>query len=203
MDVELRKLVTYWIERVVTDCARSALVFDTECSALNGHVIQLGWVWVNSDGEEAHAESRLMRLPENVGIDPRAEAVHGITADVLAGHGEDPRLAMEAFATELRKARACGASVVAHNARFDCNRVAFTSSYWGVTVPLAVEDVVCTMRRAQMEFRGPSGRRKAPRNEELYHALCNESPTLRAHDALNDARITAVSYLRGAERGWW
>jgi hypothetical protein len=48
------------------------------------------------------------------------------------------------------------------------------------------------------------GRRKNPRNVELYQALHGgREPAGRLHDALADVRVTAASYAAGHKRRWW
>ena len=59
------------------------------------------------------------------------------------------------------------------------------------------------MRSAPYYKSGPSKRRKAPRNDELYEMLHGARPDATLHRALADAAVTAKNYVKGKEEGIW
>ena len=73
------------------DGDRRFLIFDTETSGFRGSVCQLAYV-VFSEREacETLRYAEYWALPHGERMDPRAVAVHGITAEFLEEHGRPP-----------------------------------------------------------------------------------------------------------------
>jgi hypothetical protein len=67
------------------------------------------------------------------------------------------------------------------------------------------EKVFCTMLRSKhlVNAKDKRDRIKNPRNDELYQFLHGSPPVGKLHDASFDVDVTASSYHRGIERGWW
>jgi DNA polymerase III epsilon subunit-like protein len=110
-------------------------------------------------------------------IPERASAVHGIFDSDVRGA---PSLA------EVRGtlcALAAGATVVAHNARFDLGFLPF----------LAGRPVICTMRLAMHVLEAPSYRNEALRRQLDVRLPCDPGP---AHRAYADAAVTAAVLAR-------
>ena len=180
----------------------NVIVFDTETSSLNGVVLQFAFVIATAVGDELYQYCSCWNIPEGFTIDPRAQAVHGITPAELNRVGVDPRPALVDFSHMCARARACGCALAAHNAQFDVARLRFTAAAWGA--PRMCEDgVVCTMRRSRCGLKNRAGRHKPPRNDELFEFLFGRSPGVDLHDALNDARVTLASFSEGRRRKWW
>ena len=202
---EVAQIVAELVDRVARRGALAVLAFDTECSDIRGHVVQLACVGWNADADEVLAESWLLRLPPGVAMSADAQAVHGISLATLRDDGIAPEVVLEQFERRCACARGEGGVVVAHNAAFDCARLATTARACGRPPPLEPSAVFCTMAagRRKLEFRGSTGRRKAPRNAELHERLTGRAPPAHLHDALVDARLTGESFLAGHARGHW
>ena len=183
----------------------SVVVFDTETSGFDGAVLQLAFVVATRHGEELFAYSRLWRLPSGHTIDARARSVHGITYEKLDFEGIDPREDLDDFLCLCEEAHAKGCELVAHNAQFDVARLNYTARAWGVESSLTLAHVLCTMQRSAMHcgLRDRAGRKKRPRNDELYRHLFGQLPGVVLHDALNDTRVTLASFAEGHRRRWW
>lgn len=183
--------------------ACGALVFDTETTGIRGHVIQFAMVALDRQGRELCVYDKLWLAP--VEIDPRAEKVHGISAERLRAAGVCPVGELAFAGRVFAAARDAGAKLVAHNARFDCERLGFTAAYYGATAPVRVEDTLCTMRgsTAHCGFVNVKGHRKAPKCSELFLHLFGREYDGPLHDALGDSRMTASCYTQGARLGWW
>lgn len=192
------------VEKVI-DEATDSLAFDTETTGFNGSVIQLGYVRINSDGQEIDSSCRYLKLIPGEAIHPKAKEVHNITETILEVKGEDPVVVINDFARVASATVARGGRIVAHNAKFDCARLAYTAELLNITPPVLEEHTFCTCANGYMhaEFFTSNGRRKRPRNDELYNHLFGTTPREILHDALNDARVTIASYIEGRKRGWW
>ena len=185
--------------------AKEILVFDTETNGFTGSVIQMGYVIWDDLGHEKQAYCKLWRIGEVVSFDERASQVHRITRADLEAHGVDPipelhRLFALLTSNEYR--------VVCHNATFDIGRLNYTKNVNGLGdayADLEVSSALCTMQKSMphCSFYNKAGRKKAPRNDELYEFLLQSRPMVELHDALNDARITAEIYCKGHSRRWW
>ena len=177
------------------------IVVDTETASLRGAVIQVAVVGL-SESMAPLLEYREYWSNVDASIDPRAEAVHGISAEDLLVKGRCPLVGIDRLRRLLRRR---GVIFVAHNALFDLQRLAHTADALGVA-PLDPPTVLCTMKasRGQCGLVTATGHAKAPKNEELYHFLFPDAPPPSGlHDALVDARITAASLAEGHRRGMW
>ena len=183
-----------------------ALVLDTETTSFNGTVIQLGYVLMDSDGREIGCRARYLRLLPGETISSRAMEVHHIDEQMLDTRGEDAKTVLDEFHDACDAVLQSGGVLVAHNAAFDVARLAHTARMAGSKLELLREDVVCTqaLGAALGLFTDRNGRRKRPRNDELYEALVEPVPDPEAlHDAVADARLTGLSFYAGRARGSW
>ena len=190
------------------DADAAVLVFDTETASLHGVVVQLAFVLHDWRRDiELFAYDRILRPPPAERFDPRAVAIHGIERHEAEARGVAADVEVAEFLRVCAAARRAGVRLVAHNATYDVVRVNHTRAAHGVNAepPLGVDQVFCSMRRAASHVATYNriGRRKTPRNEELYCALYGAPPVGRLHDALVDVRVTAACYVGGARRGWW
>lgn len=201
------------VPRAVVGCAAAAvqavrdrhwrvLAIDTETSGLTGVVIQIGGAVLDGDGNESEVFSELLLPPPgfDLVLHPRAVAVHGITRERLLAEGVPARPALARFV-----ARLAGVRVVAHNAAFDVARLNHTLAAYGMAERVDAAAVFCTMQAAKRHcgLVGAGGRPRCPKNAELYALLGGADDCGALHDAANDARITARSFVLGRRRGWW
>ena len=192
----------------VIDNFTTVVVFDTETTSFNGSVIQLGYVRADDNGNELDSSCRYLNLIDGEGISPMAESVHHITTDILDQQGEDPTLVINDFSRVVQAALHREGVVVAHNAKFDCARLEYTAKLVGAQSTVQESDVFCTCSHGAVNggnatFFARNGRRKRPRNDELYEYLFQRLPNEELHDALNDARVAMASYMECRRLGWW
>lgn len=188
---------------------RAAVVaWDTETTGLNGVVVQIGTVVLDRGGSELLAHSRMLAPLPNWPISDGAFCVHGITSAKQRAEGEPVKEALEAFAELAELARARGVPLVAHNAAFDKRMLRNTAREAGLEAESVqrIEGIesLCTMTLGKRVMEHRTGRKKRPRNQELFELLVGSLPTgTHLHDATEDARLTAHSYLSGRREGFW
>lgn len=182
----------------------NVLVFDTETSSLRGSVIQLGWILSDPCGKVLHSYCEYWRLEDEL-IDPRAQEVHHISMDVLNESGVDPKKEVASFIHLCNTALENQCMIIAHNAKFDVDRINFTGKRNGCAGQLKAEDMFCTMKNSRLRcgLVKMDGKSKMPTNSELYKALFGDLPDARLHDALEDCQITLKSFVQGRMNGWW
>lgn len=183
------------------------IVFDTETTGFRGSIIQLGFVVHDfCANSELAAFCSVWHPPEDERLDPRAVQVHGIDEKRIACDGVPPTPELEAFVSLCVCALSASAVLVAHNARFDMERLQHTCSANGVPLPFSLSDITCTMRASTVRcsLRAANGRTKPPKNSELHaHFFGHAPPDTSLHDALADARVTARCFVAGYHAGWW
>lgn len=183
----------------------AAIVFDTETTGLRGHVIQLGMIALNTAGNEIG--SYMSYWTTAIDIEHGAFQVHGIDAATLRMHGRNPVDEIVFLSNFFERVRNdYGTKIVAHNAKFDTDRLKDTANYYDLASPIRRSDVFCTMESATRfcGLKDSRGNLKYPKNTELFTCL-HEGKTYGGtlHDALADARLTAASYRMGLQKGWW
>lgn len=185
---------------------RPALIWDTETSGLRPPVIlQLAYVLIDATGERASYDE-LLRLPAGVKIDPRAHAVHGISAADLDRDGVEAAPELEKFHELCARVRREGGVVLGHNISFDCKAFDVTARAHGVELVLDAGDMLCTMHESKRHspLTTKRGHVKNFKLCELYEHTHGGPPSwARLHSALDDVRVTAYCYVAGAKRGWW
>ena len=124
-------------------------IFDTETTGLKAPgVVEIAWITVDYD-LNILSEYRSLVDPERE-IEPGAQAVHGITAEMVAGQ---PTMDMVAALVEGKIAKA-----VAHNIGFDARVV----KPW-----IAVEQKVCTLSLARKLIQGTTNHKLETLQKEL------------------------------------
>lgn len=121
-------------------------------------------------------------------IDPRAEAVHGITSEMLRNN-PTPAEVFPLFWEFIGNSQ-----LIAHNARFDVGflRAEFRRLGFRMT-----NTVHCTLNLSRRLY----SRLPNYRLETVYRHLCGEiDEGTRRHRALDDARLTAKVWLAMGER---
>jgi DNA polymerase III epsilon subunit-like protein len=167
------------------------LFFDTETDGLPSprhpfpRLVQLAWILGDADGAVIDEASVLVR-PEGFSIPFDAVEIHGITTERALAEGIPLADALSAFAAAAARA----ASVVCHNAEFDCRVVAGECRRLARPDPLRRLPRVCTMKGSTAYCRLP-GRHgwKWPRLSELHRILFGTGFD-GAHDAAVDVRAT-------------
>lgn len=184
--------------------AAAVVAWDTETTGLNGVVVQLGVVVLDAARNELASSSRLLAPVTGFPIEPRALAVHKISRERQCWEGEPVAKCLRAFEHLVRTAKSRGVPVVAHNAAFDKRMLRNTARAVGYEPSEAVESL-CTMMLGTLAVPHADGKRgKRLKNRELYERLVGEAPEdERLHDAVEDARLTAHSFLVGRDRGLW
>tara|TARA_B100000787_G_scaffold162451_1_gene143190 strand:+ start:208 stop:840 length:633 start_codon:yes stop_codon:yes gene_type:complete len=183
----------------------SAIVFDTETSALNGHVIQLAIVLIDSNKKEIGEYNKYLKLDKSIKIDKRAQQVHNISEDVLNQMGVLPEEELLYIHLIFRICRYKHIQIFAHNALFDTRRLNETSQFYRLSDVLSVDDVVCTMKQSSIhcDLKDRNGKRKNPKCSELYFYLFGMEYNGVLHNAIEDTRMTARCVIEGSERGYW
>ena len=187
------------------------VVFDVETDggSPKQRCIEMGFVVLESVSfQEVHSFSKYWRLPPGRRINPYSQEKHGITLDTLSRFGVDPYEGLCEFLDWVDRAKASGvdARVVAHNAAFDAKTVQNMLEVCNIPRAFTKDECFCTMRASTPHagLLDKKGKRKPPGNEELYRLFHGSPPKwARLHSALDDARVTAMNYRTGRERGWW
>ena len=182
------------------------LVWDTETTGLhNPHIIQLAYSLLWPDGTVRRTSAYLKLLP-GVHIDPRARAVHGISAATLEREGQEPNTVLNCFFSVINLVRARNGRMVAHNAQFDLKALRITAEAAGLYVNDMDEYCFCTLQMSKHHspLLTANGRQKAFKLNEMYKHLHGEEPTwAKLHDAMADVDVLSHCVLRGVEVGWW
>jgi DNA polymerase-3 subunit epsilon len=161
-----------------------AVVFDVETSGLSpqqGHrIIELGAVKV----EQGRIVDEFCTLVNGAAaIDPRAQAVHGISSAMLRGQPQ-PEDVIPRFRDFIGRY-----PLVAHNAVFDARFLRAEFALQGFALPNAVE---CTLLLSRRKLRLPNHRL-----ETVYQYFFGElPPDAQPHRALDDARLAARIWLK-------
>lgn len=179
------------------------IAWDTETSGLVGAVVQLGVVGRGDEGE-TFSYSTNVKLASPYRMEPKAEALHGLSEERVNSTGCDPSIALARMAEIVSVAKTRGIPLVAHNAAFDKKSIARTAVAAKVADPLHGAEVACTMQLGRCVKRRLEGKNVAPTNVWLFETLCGTLPHgVSLHDATDDARLTAQSYLAGIKDGYW
>lgn len=169
-----------------------AVVFDTETTGLAAHdqMVEIAAVHVRA-GRVVRQFHSLVR--PTVPIDPRAQAVHGITAAML-------RKAPAAHEVLPEFVAFVGTNVlVAHNAAFDVRMLRQERARTGVAIP--AWGYQCSMKLARLAFPGGYGY-----GLDAVASRLGLAGTV-AHRALDDTRVaaallTACLQVPAARRAW-
>ena len=195
-DVETRALAYELPERA------AVVAWDTETTGLRGVVVQLGVVVLDEERNELSAHARMFAPLVEFPIEAGAFAVHKISRARQEAEGEPVPKCLAAFERLARVARERNVPMVAHNAAFDQRMLRCTAQAVGRPAPDV--DSACTMLLGKRACVDERGKAKRPKNRELYERLVGEAPDEeRLHDAVEDARLTAHSFLAGRSRGLW
>lgn len=199
----------------VRACVRVAspryLVFDVETDGGSPlqHCIQLAFVVLDDAFREVFRYDQYWRLAPGRRVNPFSTGVHAIDDNVLAARGVCPRAGLATFfawADRVATRAEGGGLLVAHNAAFDAKVLQNMCDHYGVRRALSKQDCFCLMVQGAKHagLKDRAGRRKRPRNDELYTVLHAASPAWATlHDALDDVRVTAANLRAGRARGWW
>lgn len=173
------------------------LVFDTETTGLSASdvVIQLGYVHMMSDGRVLAEYEKVLRssTPSN----PFALRVHRISNETVRCSPHDAAAELRKFADLARQTLAAGGTLVAHNASFDVRLLQQTARLAGL--PFDLDPVFCTAKALKKV--PPSERGPTCKNADVYRFL--GGAPMGMHHALNDAKATALIYLKGLQASWW
>lgn len=156
------------------------VIFDVETTGLSfseDEIIQLAAVRLGPQGQEQEAFVRFLRPDKPVG---ESEAVHGFSDDFLQAEGEAAPIVLRDFADF-----AAGAVISGHNVGFDIAMLKAQAGRQHVVFPDFAAQVWDTLDLCRRFYPGLPGYRLAALAERF------SLPARKAHDALEDVRMTA------------
>lgn len=180
----------------------AVIAWDTETTGLNGVIVQLGVVMLDSERNEVFSNARILAPIPEFPIEEMAYHVHKITRHRQQVEGEPVLQCIRAFEELSRKARERRIPMVAHNASFDKRMLRNTAK--AISRHVEEPETRCTMVLGKRLIKSSEGKRKCLKNKDVYERLIGEAPEeSKLHDAVEDARLTAHSFLVGRARGMW
>lgn len=194
----------------------NVLFFDTETTGLNKPKlapthpdqpmpVQLGMKLDASNRAEVGAVNFLIKTHGLWTIHPKAEEVHGITADLAEKFGTELITAYEFWLDYV----AAADLLVAHNAAYDitvmrrCAKVYAEQTDTDYADPFEGKKVICTMLAAMNIVKAKpkrNGQWKWPKLEECMQFFFGETIE-GAHDALVDVRATSRVFYHLVDTG--
>tara|TARA_B100000482_G_C12600807_1_gene295125 strand:+ start:235 stop:942 length:708 start_codon:yes stop_codon:yes gene_type:complete len=182
----------------------NVLVFDVETTSLSGSVIQLGWILADACGNILNQKQTYYNLSDGEKISYEAQKLHKITETQLHQEGISAKN-IQNFIQLCEVAIENGCTLVAHNSRFDVQRINYTASLNDLTSKISHDQVFCTMKNSTSRcgLIKVDGKTKFPTNAELYNFLFRQEPEEKLHNALEDCKVTLKSFIEGRNRGWW
>lgn len=183
--------------------------FDTETSGLSSQdvAVQVAIGFFDEGGRALGFYNKLWKLPRGRKISYGAYKIHKISDRDVRANGLEAKPELHKLNRIFSVMKKRKKRIVAHNKNFDCRILKQSAEQHGVDKwELQPEDVFCTMQNSKV-FCGltskATGKPKCPSNEELFRILTGASPTAALHDAIEDLKLTARSYIEGARRHWW
>lgn len=157
-----------------------------------GHrIIEIAFVHFDFDSRKKVGEY-VRRIDPRRPIDPKSEAVHGISLSMLSGQPVWEDVAGE-VAAEMVK----GGLLIAHNMDFDGPFIA--GELIRVGVPLPTVSSFCTMENGRWAcFDG-----KFPKLQELCFSLDVDYDPTKAHGASYDVEVMLECYFKAMDRGFF
>lgn len=168
---------------------------DTETTGVNQQkgdkIIEIALLTYDLESREL-ANRYVQRIDPDRPIDPGAQAVHGISSDMLLGCPK-----WEDVADEVHRILSASKCLVAHNFGFDGPFIAGELLRIGKTVPLVSS--FCTMENGRWAtFNG-----KSPKLAELCFALSVNYDSSAAHAADYDTEVLAECLFKGIDRNFF
>lgn len=151
-------------------------------------IAQLAWEIYAPDGTLVKAEQAYLQVPANR-LTPESEAVHGLTAELLAAQGQEPTAVLGRLLADLAQYRP---RVIGHFLRLDFHVLGAALLRAGLPNPLPGLPQFCTMQASPAAR--PQGPKRPLRLHELHELLFHE-PMTRLHDAAVDAAATARCFF--------
>jgi DNA polymerase III epsilon subunit-like protein len=190
--------------QIKLNCSKRVVVFDTETTGLKPAIIcQLAYI-VIENGAVVHEVDRILKLPDGVKIQRKAQEIHKISNEMCSRSGLDAEEALSEFLCLCRSVLAEAGTLVAHNSSFDSRAILETCEQWDLYCDFDNDNVFCTLKESKhfSPLVNKAGHKKAFRNDELYTFFYGQSPDFATlHNALDDVRVTALNLAAGVERG--
>lgn len=156
-------------------------------------VVQFAWAILDQNYNSSEIYSYLIK-PDGWEIHPKAEEVHGISADFATEHGHHIIDVLRHFLDDLGRCE----YVVCHNASFDIPIIGAEFIRLNQIDPLLGKSIMCTMK-SSTQYCGikkfNSSGFKWPRLHELHEKLFGTSFS-NAHDAGGDVKATVNCFRR-------
>ena len=175
-------------------------VFDLETTGIDVETDQIVTAYIGvmtPDGTVIRSKNWLVN--PNIPIPDGAAAIHGITTEYAAAHGQDPREAVSDIRRLLGELRAAGVPIVAYNAKYDLTLLDRECRRNGI-VPLPIDPLIVI--DPFIIDKAVDGYRHGKRNLETVCAFYGVTLT-GAHDAEADAVATgklAYAVLRRVDQ---
>lgn len=193
--------------RIYTPIGTQFACFDTETTGLGrkGVILQLAIGFFDTNGKLIDFECKIWKLPPEIEISNAAYNVHKIDRNKIDCEGVEPIKEIITFQNICKELKDYNCPIVAHNAKFDYKMLEQTAKLYEVSFDLKENDFFCTMENSKyhLNLKNKRGGLKNPTNTELYTYFTNTEPKGKLHDALEDLKITGVSYWNGLIKGWW
>ena len=156
------------------------VIFDVETTGLaaaEDEIIQLAAVRLGPKGCETASFARFLQAEKSVGD---SEAVHGFSDEFLKTAGEDPRIVLQDFV-----GFAAGAVIAGHNVGFDIGMLRAQAGRLGLDLQNFAADYFDTLDLCRRFYPGLASYKLLALAENF------SLPPRKAHDALEDVRMTA------------
>lgn len=160
-------------------------------------MVQLAWVLIDDEQKLVRGFSFNIQ-PDGWDVEPGAEAVHGLSVEILKQSGHSAPKIIQKFFDDYDTAE----TLVAHNINFDYNILGAEAIRYGIRAKTRIANKVCTMEKSTDLLKLPGGYRgsyKWPKLIELHQYLFGEGFD-GAHDALVDVNACARCFFELKKR---
>ena len=154
---------------LATDTETTGLARKDYMSVDNPHIASITGIIYNTDISRVQASFNTMVTPDDWAMPPEAEAVNGLSTEILSTYGISLRSTMETFALLIEPVDL----IIAHNAIFDIRMIA--SAYYRLGLMDEIEtllskEVFCTMKESKhiVQAKNIKGGLKNPKLTEAY-----------------------------------
>ena len=180
---------------LATDTETTGLARKDYMSVDNPHIASITGIIYNTDISRVQASFNTMVTPDDWTMPPEAEAVNGLSTEILSTYGISLRSTMETFALLIEPVDL----IIAHNAIFDIRMIA--SAYYRLGLMDEIEtllskEVFCTMKESKhiVQAKNIKGGLKNPKLTEAYEFFF-EKQLDNSHSANADTVACLEIYL--------
>jgi DNA polymerase-3 subunit epsilon len=156
--------------------------------------IQIAWIIFQKDGTEIKSENHYIK-DNDFEIEASSLKIHGISSEFLHENGEKRKKVMSKLAYDIKKYKPM---LVGHFLELDFHMLGVDFYRSGIENPTQNLPLFCTMYASAPYVKNPQA--KYLRLSQLYTYLFNEKVD-NLHNALTDAKVTALSFFEMLKRG--